>query len=108
MTKILNVALNPELAEWAFPEAAVTYTKHALDRCVEKGLRVVNTLTIWPGEIVEAVLQEKKLVVRKPDPKGYDLVLVVVKTQDGWKVITSYKNDRTDTHKTLKLLRRAS
>ncbi len=102
----LNVKTKPELAKMTFDKMFIVYTHHAKEKAYERGVPVLKSLTIKEGAVVECEPFEQKLVVRlKGMLKDYDVVLVVVRSIEGWTCLTTYKNHVNDQHETLNMER---
>ena len=100
----LNIQTHPELADIAFPARSVTYTRHAKDRALTKGVTLSKSIYISAGDVVELELDGRrltKLVVRQSMDAHLDRVLVLVPNGEGWTCVTAWTNKKTDTHATL-------
>lgn len=113
--KILNVKLNPELANIDLGTIGLKYSYHALRRCTEKHIRPVYQVTAEAGSVVEIerdtyLNKTVKIIVRIKYSNNYDLVLVLVPKRDYYVdgslfVKTCWLNHKTDNHSTLNLSR---
>lgn len=100
----LNIQTHPELADTAFPARPVTYTRHAKDRALTKGVTLSKSIYISAGDVVELELDGRrltKLVVRQSMTERVDRVLVLMPNGEGWTCVTVWTNHKNDNHATL-------
>lgn len=104
----LNVATSSELSRIGLGRVSLRWTQHAKEQATRKGLDSYYTvLQIFPGSVVE--IEESygrvtKYVIRLPHDSNTDKVLVLVPDHDNvYVVVTVWKNDKHDTHKTLRM-----
>lgn len=106
----LNVATNPELARISLGIVRLRWTSHAMEQASRKGIpAALETIQCPAGSVVE--LEESygrvtKYVVRLPLNGNWDKVLVLVPDYDNiYVVVTIWKNEVNDTHKSLRFCR---
>lgn len=100
----LNIQTHPELKTLSFSGRPVTYTRHAKERALGKGVTLSKSIYISAGDIVELELDGRrltKLVVRQAMNASVDRVMVLVPNGDGWTCVTVWTNHKNDTHATL-------
>lgn len=107
---ILNVALEPRLAQAELGRVLLNYSAHARIRAEERGLPMPPEIRVVKGMIVEAEidgLQLSKVITRVPGlVVGVDVVFVLIperRTSGIWFVKSIYANDVNDLHATLDL-----
>lgn len=114
LTQVLNVATHPVLASLNLGSVSLTWTQHALDRALDKRVCVTCFETIGPGSIVELERvgnKTVKLVIRLKNKRNpnFDDVLVLVPACEGlFRVVTCWRNHKSDKHASLNLERIAS
>lgn len=99
-TYIKNVATHPELRYLSSGVVSPEYSRQAMMRAVEKGIRLPSTFDT-NGKVVECEYYGSalvKVVVRIPHSKQWDLVLVLIR---GNFVKTVWLNHVRDHHATL-------
>lgn len=107
--EVLNVATHPILADLTLGAISLTWTQHALERALDKRVSVTCFEQVDRGAIVELERvgnRTVKLVVRLTNKRNtnFDDVLVIVPATEGlFRVVTCWRNLKSDTHKTLKL-----
>ena len=105
--KRFNVMQHKELAQMSLGRVQLDASRHALDKALERGLRIPSILDIAVGTIVEIEVEGRvlvKAVVRVPG-NNRDEVYVLRPINGMYKVITCYFNDTNDNHATLNLAR---
>jgi hypothetical protein len=100
----LNIQTHKELASLAFTARPVTYTRHAKERALAKGVTLSKSVYISAGDVVELEIvgnRASKIVVRQSMGADKDRVMVLVPNGDGWTCVTVWTNHKNDNHATL-------
>ena len=104
--EVLNIQFTPWLKEVDLGQISLTWSRHALERAVVKGITTYNTLNSPSVVEIERNARNvtRKVVVRLSSGGEWDNVLVLVPVSVGlFKVITCWQNHCEDNHATLKI-----
>lgn len=106
--RVWHTQFSPELADILVGRIALTWTRHAQEQAVRKGVVLHDGLNLPAGSVVEAAYEggRLRLVVRYAQSRTQDAVLVLLFIGRGAALVkTAWINACTDTHVTLRTAR---
>lgn len=82
----------------------LTYSKHAVEQCQSKGIRLFKSITLRRFSVIEVETlngRAVKYVLRGAYDADNDIIVVVMPTGGAYFVKTCWLNHKDDTHNTL-------